>query len=50
MVATQFPSDRFAYTGYSSDYNFSRFSYERFYPGITQAGDARELARRTRPT
>ena len=38
MVATQFPSDRFAYTGYSSDYNFSRFSYERFYPGITQAG------------
>ena len=38
MVATQFPNDRMAYTGYSSDYNFSRFSYERFYPGITQAG------------
>ena len=38
MVATEFPSDRLAYTGYSSDYNFSRFSYERFYPGITQAG------------
>lgn len=38
MVATQFPNDRLAYTGYSSDYNFSRFSYERFYPGITQAG------------
>ena len=30
MVATQFPNDRMAYTGYSSDYNFSRFSYERF--------------------
>ncbi|MDX2166638.1 MAG: hypothetical protein SF182_06225, partial [Deltaproteobacteria bacterium] len=27
-----------AYVGFSSDYNFSRFSYERFYPGITQAG------------
>lgn len=38
MVATQFPNDRMAYTGYSSDYNFSRFSYERFYPGITQSG------------
>ena len=38
MVATQFPTDQLAYTGYSSDYNFSRFSYERFNPGITQAG------------
>jgi len=38
MVATEFPTDLFAYTGYSSDYNFSRFSYERFYPGITQSG------------
>jgi hypothetical protein len=38
MVATQFPNDRLAYTGYSSDYNFSRFSYERFYPGITKDG------------
>ncbi len=37
MVATQFPSDQMALTEYSSDYNFSRFSYERFYPGITQA-------------
>jgi hypothetical protein len=35
---TEFPNDRFAYTAYSSDFNFSRFSYERFYPGITQAG------------
>ena len=31
------PERPLAYTGYSSDYNFSRFSYERFYPGITQA-------------
>lgn len=38
MVATEFPNDRMAYTGYSSDFNFSRFSYERFYPGITQSG------------
>jgi hypothetical protein len=38
MVATQFPSDRLSYTAYSSDYNFSRFSYERFFPGITQSG------------
>jgi Pectinacetylesterase len=38
VVATQFPTDQLAYTGYSSDYNFSRFSYERFYPGITQSG------------
>ncbi len=37
MVATQFPNDLMAYTGYSSDYNFSRFSYERFFPGITKA-------------
>jgi hypothetical protein len=38
MVATEFPADRLAYVAYSSDFNFSRFSYERFYPGITQAG------------
>ncbi|HYC57728.1 MAG TPA: pectin acetylesterase-family hydrolase [Candidatus Binatia bacterium] len=37
-IATEFPTDQHAYTGYMSDYNFSRFSYERFYPGITQAG------------
>jgi hypothetical protein len=37
MVAGEFPGDQLAYTGYSSDYNYSRFSYERFYPGITQA-------------
>ena len=37
MLATEFPNDRLAYTGYSSDYNYSRFSYERFYPGISKA-------------
>jgi hypothetical protein len=37
MVATEFPSDLMAYTAYNSDYNFSRFSYERFFPGITKA-------------
>jgi hypothetical protein len=31
MVALEFPGDQLAYTGYSRDYNYSRFSYERFY-------------------
>lgn len=30
MVATEFPNDQLAYTGYTQDYNYSRFSYERF--------------------
>ncbi|WP_434389799.1 pectin acetylesterase-family hydrolase [Melittangium boletus] len=30
MVALEFPNDQLAYTGYSRDYNYSRFSYERF--------------------
>ncbi|MFZ5442446.1 MAG: pectin acetylesterase-family hydrolase [Myxococcota bacterium] len=30
MVSLEFPQDQLAYTGYSRDYNFSRFSYERF--------------------
>jgi hypothetical protein len=38
MMAVEFPNDQLAYTGYSRDFNFSRFSYERFYPGITPAG------------
>jgi Pectinacetylesterase len=38
LLAQQFPNDRLAYTAYSSDFNFSRFSYERFYPGIDKAG------------
>jgi hypothetical protein len=30
MLATEFPDDRLAYTGFLRDYNYSRFSYERF--------------------
>ena len=30
VVADQFPRTSFAYTGYSRDYNYSRFSYESF--------------------
>jgi hypothetical protein len=37
MLAGEFPNDQLAYTGYSSDYNYSRFSYERFYPDMDQA-------------
>ena len=36
MLAAEFPNDQLAYTGYSSDFNFSRFSYERFYPNQSQ--------------
>ncbi|WPB80775.1 pectin acetylesterase-family hydrolase [Archangium violaceum] len=31
MVATEFPGDQLAYTAYTRDYNYSRFSYERFH-------------------
>jgi hypothetical protein len=34
MVSQEFPGDQLAYTAYSRDFNYSRFSYERFYPGI----------------
>lgn len=37
MLASEFPADHLAYTAYSSDFNFSRFSYERFYPELDQA-------------
>ena len=30
MVAVEFPNDQLSYTAYSRDYNYSRFSYERF--------------------
>jgi hypothetical protein len=30
MVALEFPGDQIAYTGYTRDYNYSRFSYDRF--------------------
>ncbi len=31
MVALEFPNDQLAYTGYTRDYNYSRFSYDRFH-------------------
>ena len=31
VVAEEFPDDQLAYTAYTRDYNYSRFSYERFY-------------------
>jgi Pectinacetylesterase len=31
LVAVAFPTDQLAYTAYSQDYNYSRFSYERFH-------------------
>jgi hypothetical protein len=37
LVSDQFPADRFAYTGYSRDYNYSRFSYERFFAGLDKS-------------
>ncbi|MFT7372967.1 MAG: hypothetical protein ACI9T9_001661 [Oleiphilaceae bacterium] len=37
-LALEYPNDHFAYTGYSTDFNFSRFSYERFFPGIDETG------------
>jgi hypothetical protein len=37
MLSVVFPQDKLAYAGYSRDYNYSRFSYERFYPGIDKA-------------
>jgi hypothetical protein len=30
MVALEFPNDKIAHTAYTRDYNYSRFSYERF--------------------
>jgi len=30
MLATEFPQDRLAYTGYTRDFGYSRFSYEQF--------------------
>ncbi len=37
LVAEEFPNDQLAYTAYSSDFNYSRFSYERFFPNQSQA-------------
>ncbi|MBC8073705.1 MAG: hypothetical protein IAG13_35620 [Deltaproteobacteria bacterium] len=36
MIAEQFPDDRLATTFFRRDFNFSRYSYERFFPDITK--------------
>lgn len=36
FVADQFPDDQFAYTGYNTDFNFSRYSYERLLTDVSQ--------------
>ena len=36
-LATRYPSDRFGYMVFELDGNFSRFSYEKFYPAISGA-------------
>lgn len=36
LLAETFPDDRLATTFFRRDYNFSRYSYERFFPGITE--------------
>lgn len=36
-IAAQFPADRFALTAYRMDFNYSLYSYQRFFPGATEA-------------
>ncbi len=36
-VAKQFPHDRLALTAYREDFNYSLYSYQRFFPGSTEA-------------
>ncbi len=36
LLAETFPDDRLATTFFRRDFNFSRYSYERFFPGITK--------------
>jgi hypothetical protein len=36
LLADTFPNDRLATTFFRRDYNFSRYSYERFFPDITK--------------
>ena len=38
LLAQEFPNDRMAITYFLRDYNYSRFSYERFFEGIDKAG------------
>jgi hypothetical protein len=37
-IADLFPEDRLAITYFVRDYNYSRYSYERFFPGIDEEG------------
>jgi hypothetical protein len=37
-MADLFPDDRLSITYFIRDYNYSRYSYERFYPGIDEEG------------
>lgn len=37
-IADLFPHDRLAITYFIRDYNYSRYSYERFFPGIDEEG------------
>jgi hypothetical protein len=37
-LAELFPEDRLSITYFIRDYNYSRYSYERFFPGIDEAG------------
>ncbi|MCG8589546.1 MAG: hypothetical protein MJE66_09665, partial [Proteobacteria bacterium] len=36
FVSEEFPDDQFAYTGYNTDFNFSRYSYERLWTDVSQ--------------
>jgi hypothetical protein len=38
QLAELYPDDRQAITYFIRDYNYSRYSYERFYPGIDEEG------------
>ena len=37
-IADKYPADRLSMTVYEMDLNFSLYSYERFFPGIDEAG------------
>jgi len=37
-LADEFPNDRLSITFFQRDYDYSRYSYERFYPGIDKPG------------
>jgi hypothetical protein len=39
-LAQRYPSDRFGFVVFGADYNYSDFSYAKFYPDIANAGSA----------